>query len=431
MEIPQSLLPFLNRPAAVFGGGVSGRAASTLLRSLGIFHAVLDEANGDVFTVAQAERLGLVVYSPGFRRDHPWMLAAKQGGCFCLTEIDFAAAFWPGALVAVTGTNGKTTTTELLAAAFQATGTEAIAAGNIGHPLSQVATLPRSKARLAVCELSSFQAEDLAYFKPSALLWTNFTQDHLDRYESMEAYFSAKWELVKNLTRPRLFVGPTVESAAKEYGYELPSYTQVIDLKEEVEVALQETIFAKDPQKENYLLAHAYWKAEGLPMEALIQGAFNMPTSPHRLREIRRVNGIAFWNDSKATNFASALAALKTFDRPVLWIGGGYSKGGDESFFADMIAPHIKAAFVMGDTAKNLQEDLARKGKKAFIVNEMDAAVQAAFELAEAGDIVLLSPGFASFGLFENYAERGNFFIEAVLGLNSSAKSTKTMSESF
>ncbi len=422
MEIPQSLLPFLERPAVVLGRGVSGRAAGEVLRSLGVFHAILDEAGGDTFTMAQAERLGLVIYSPGFPRDHPWMKIAREAGCLCLTEIDFAAAFLPGAVIAITGTNGKTTTTELLTEAFKASGTQAVAAGNIGHPLSKVVALPRAKTRLVVCEVSSFQAEDLAYFKPAALLWTNFSPDHLDRYDSLKDYFAAKWQLINNLIRPRLFVGPTVAEAAKLYGYELPSYTKIVDFDEPVELALAQTVFANNPQRENYLLARAYWREEGLPAEALIQGAFNLPVSPHRLREIRRIGGVAFWNDSKATNFCSALAALAAFDRPVLWVGGGSSKGGDVRHFAEMIAPYIKEAFLIGDTAPSMCEFLKNNNKGARVFESMKIAVETAYQAAQAGDIVLLSPGFASFGLFKNYADRGNLFIEAVLSLNPTLK---------
>jgi UDP-N-acetylmuramoylalanine--D-glutamate ligase len=417
MIIPERLKSYLDRPVAVFGKGISGQGAAKVLRTLGLSYSLLDEAYGDTFTEAQAQTLGLVIYSPGFPQNHPWLLAARAAGCLCLTEIDFAAAFWPGSLVAITGTNGKTTTTELLAAAFQSTGIPAVAAGNIGHPLSEAILLPRAKMRLAVCEISSFQAEDLHFFQPSALIWTNFSNDHLDRYGSLEAYFAAKWKLVERLQRPKLFVGPSVAVAAKAYGYELPSFTEVVSLEEDVDLALQETIFMRPPQRENYLLARHYWKSEGYPIEALLQGAFHLPFSPHRLREVRTVRGVAFWNDSKATNFASALAAVSAFDKPVLWIGGGSSKEGDIPPFVQQLAPHLKEAFLIGQTAPDLKLELETRGKMAQIHNDLPSAIKAAFAKAVPGDVVLLSPGFASFGLFKNYADRGEVFTQTVLAL--------------
>ena len=420
MIIPDRLKPHLEKPIAIFGKGISGQGAAKVLRSLGLSYSLVDEAYGDHFDASQASTLGLVIYSPGFPQTHPWLKAARQSGCLCLTEIDFAAAFWPGSLVAITGTNGKTTTTELLAAAFQSTGIPAVAAGNIGHPLSEAILLPRAKMRLAVCEISSFQAEDLHFFKPSALIWTNFSDDHLDRYPSLEAYFAAKWKLVQSLQRPKLFVGPSVAEAAQKYGYELPPYTEVVSLEEEVDLALQETIFMKAPQRENYLLARHYWKSEGYPIEALLQGAFHLPFSPYRLREVRTIRGVAFWNDSKATNFASALAGVKAFDKPVLWIGGGSSKEGDIVPFVEELAPHLKEAFLIGQTAPDLQTELKKHDKHSTIYEDLNNAIDAAFEKALPGDVILLSPGFASFGLFKNYADRGEVFTQKVLSLSAS-----------
>lgn len=422
MEIPAEWRVMLERPVAILGDGVSGRAASEVLRTLSVAYTIFDETHGIPFTLEDAKNCGLVIYSPGFKKTHPWMLAAFEAGCLCITEIDFAAAFFPGLLVAITGTNGKTTTTELLTEAFKAAGMQAVAAGNIGHPLSKAVLLPRAQIRVAVCEVSSFQAEKLTYFSPSAVLWTNFTEDHLDRYADLSSYFAAKWALVERLKKPRLFVGPTVVASAKRYGYELPMFTQVVDFESNVDLALAETVFAHNPQRENYLLAKAYWEAEGLPLQALFQGAFNLPDNVHRLCDIRSLDGIRFWNDSKATNFGSACAAAKSFSKPVLWIGGGSFKGGDVVAFVQDIAPYVKEAFLIGHMAEAVARELKKVNKKFTIFDSLKRAVESAYFVAEEGDNILFSPGFASFDMFKNYADRGNCFMEVVLGLNSKLK---------
>ncbi|HVT74392.1 MAG TPA: Mur ligase family protein, partial [Lacunisphaera sp.] len=190
---PANIARLLVRPVAVFGAGVSGLGVRELLARIGGVGEVYDEhaaAASSRFTPEHAARHGLVVYSPGFAPRHPWLAIARAAGCRCLGELDFASLFWPGELLAITGTNGKTTLTEFLAHALALAGRPAHVAGNVGYPLSRFVVEQAGRAGIAVCEVSSFQAETLEFLRPSAVLWTNFAEDHLERHAGMDDYFA-------------------------------------------------------------------------------------------------------------------------------------------------------------------------------------------------------------------------------------------------
>lgn len=403
-------------PVAILGAGLSGRAVAALLRDKGIAYDLFDE-KAELFTAKAAKKGGLVVYSPSFASDHPWRVLAEQMGCLCVGELDFAAAFWRGPVIAVTGTNGKSSTVQLLTDAFNAAGRPAAALGNIGEPFSAAASLP--EGTIAVVEVSSFQAEGLSIFQPSAVLWTNFSEDHLNRHSTLEAYFKAKWKLVERLGESGIgWMGPSVAAAAALYGALLPNKTRIVDYAAfKADASLQGTLFDRPPQLENYALVEHFWKAEGLPTEALVQAARNFRPNQYRCFCIKTVNGVEFWNDTKATNTQSALAAVRLFNKKILWIGGGASKNSNVAQFAEILAPHLKAAFLIGDTGLQMGQCLEKKGIKAEYFEELALAVKAAYVAAENGDIVLLAPGFASFGLFKDYADRGAAFNKAVEAL--------------
>lgn len=421
MLVPDKIRPYLDRPVAVLGHGVSGRGLSDLLRAAGIHHKVYDERDSDgvhrTFGPEDAAKYGLVVYSPGFPQNHPWLSCAREAGCRLLGELDLASLFWGGALIAVTGTNGKTTVTEFLAFALKRQGIHAVAAGNIGYPLSRMFEAGNARATTAICEVSSFQCESLELLRPQALIWTNFDEDHLDRHGSMRAYFEAKWRLVEQLARPCLIVGSSVEAAARSFGYTLPDFTEVVTLEGREGEVPPGTCFNSLPQRENYLLLQTYWKKEGHSLRALHESArlFRLPA--HRLARTAQVDEVSFWNDSKATNFGSTLAALKSFRHPVIWIGGGKYKGGDVPAFAKAVAPSLRQAWLIGETAPVLKENLEQSGVMARCMPTLEDAVRAAFSEAGPGSDIVLSPGFASLDQFSGYAERGIRFEKAVLGL--------------
>lgn len=423
---PANIAALLARPVAVLGAGVSGQGVLALLAAAGARGELYDEkAEGArrTFVAAEAAAHGLVVFSPGFAPEHAWLAAARAAGCVCLGELDFASLFWRGDLVAVTGTNGKTTLTEFLTHALNAAGRRAHATGNIGHPLSRLVVEQGGgmagpgaavQPAVAVCEVSSFQAETLQHLRPTATLWTNFAEDHLERHPGLAAYFAAKWRLLERTAPGAVFVGSSVQSYAAASGRILPAPAGLATEGRPADARLAGSVFAGYPQRENFLLAAAWWRQAGLPADVLYAAARSFRLGEHRLTRVGEKRGVTFWNDSKATNFHAVEAALATFDTPVLWIGGGKAKGGDLAGFVRRIAQKIRHAFLIGETAPALAGHCRDARVSASACASLEEAVRAAFGRAGAGDQVLLSPGFASFDMFRGYDDRGRQFTRVV-----------------
>jgi UDP-N-acetylmuramoylalanine--D-glutamate ligase len=411
---PVSLQSAFARPVAVLGAGVSGGGVQALLGLLGVESVIYDAraGRGEEFTAAAAGRHGLAVFSPGFAPDHPWLALARAAGIACLGELEFAARFWRGRVIAVTGTNGKTTLTELLTHALEASGRRAHATGNIGHSFSRLVA-DRSggePGEHAICEVSSFQAETLGEFRADATLWTNFAEDHLERHPGLAAYFDAKWRLV-GLTRPgAVFAGSSVVRHARDFGRPTQALVAVATENRPADPRLARTIFAAYPQRENYLLAAAWWRAEGYAEEKLLAAARTFAPGRHRLDRVALLDGVTYWNDSKATNFHAVEAALAGFPAPVILIAGGRAKGGDVAGFVRRIAPRVRHAVLIGETSAELAAHCVERQIAHTRCTDLSDAVSRAAELAVSGDHVLLSPGFASFDLFRNYEDRGDQF---------------------
>lgn len=415
---PDAINALLARPVAVLGAGVSGQGVLELLAAIGGGGLLYDEqAEGAerTFTAREAAGHGLVVFSPGFPPEHPWLAVARAAGCTCLGELDFASLFWRGELVAITGTNGKTTLTEFLAHALRAAGRRAHATGNVGYPFSRFVVEQADRADVAVCEVSSFQAETLRHLRPTATLWTNFAEDHLERHPGMAAYFAAKWRLLERTPAGAVFAGSSVQRHARQHGHTLPASAGLATEGQPADARLGGTVFAGYPQYENFLLAAAWWRHAGLPEAKLFEAARTFPAGAHRLARVGEKRGVTFWNDSKATNFHAVEAALATFAAPVLWIGGGKAKGGDLGAFVGRIARSVRHAFLLGETSAALAGHCREARVPATLCASLAAAVEAAFAQAVAGDHVVLSPGFASFDMFRGYDDRGRQF-EALVG---------------
>lgn len=411
--IPDFLAAALRRPVAVLGGGVSGTGAAALARALGGEADVYD-AKGAAFTAEAAARHGLVVFSPGFAPEHPWLALAREAGAIRLGELDFAALFWRGKIAAITGTNGKTTLTEFLAQALRDAGEDAPATGNIGYPFTQLAadTAGGAPAAWAVVEVSSFQAESMRHFRADAVLWTNLAEDHLERHGRMNAYFDAKAVLLERARRGAdRFVGASVAAFAARAGRTLPAGTRVVASEGRAfDPQLEGTVFAAYPQRENFELARAWWQAAGRPEEALRRTARAFHLGRHRLARVAEIDGVTFWNDSKATNFHAVEAALGHFTAPVFLIAGGRAKGGDIAAFAERIGRRAQHLFLIGETRPELAAVCRRQGVAHTECDSLAAAVRRAAALALPGTQILLSPGFASFDQFHSYADRGDQF---------------------
>ncbi|MEO0794858.1 MAG: UDP-N-acetylmuramoyl-L-alanine--D-glutamate ligase [Verrucomicrobiota bacterium] len=419
MSILPNIPDLRSGPIAVFGNGVSGQGAAALLRSRGAWVNMFDQHGGPgvktKFAESDAKTHRLVVFSPGFPPDHPWLVCARDAGAKLYGELDFASIYWPGATIAVTGTNGKSTLTQFLVHALKSIGADALAAGNVGYPLSRYFETGAGDRSTVVCEISSFQAEALQAFSPLVLFWTNISEDHLDRHGSMENYFRAKWRLVERLRRPRLIIGPSVAEMAEKLGFKLPSFAKVVSM-DDVELP-DSGPFSCAPQAHNYALARIYWEEESYDPKVLEAAARSFQLAPHRLERVAEKDGVEFWNDSVATNAAAAEAAISTIRRPIHWIGGGRNKGCEIDVFAKRIANRLDAAYLIGESGQEMARVLGESGVDARYSETLEQAVMEAWEKCPVNGSILLSPGFASHDQFSNYVKRGECFKQTVLSL--------------
>lgn len=419
LRIPEILYPLLGYPVAVLGGGVSGRAVLGLLEKIEATGVLFDEKQAGArsnFTATDAAAHRLVIFSPGFAPDHRWLMTARSCGCLCLGELDFAALFWRGTVLAITGTNGKTTLTEFLTHALRQVKREAYATGNVGHSFSQLVAEQSGGVfdDVAVCEVSSFQSETFVHFRADATIWTNFAEDHLERHAGLRGYFDAKWRLLDRTVGGVVLVSSSVQKYASGLGRQLPMDACVQTDDQPADVLLSGTIFEHYPQRENFILAAAWWRHAGLPETTLYAAAQSFKLGRHRLASVGQLKGVTFWNDSKATNFHAVEAALAGFGAPALVIFGGRAKGGDIAAFVGRVAPRVKHAFLIGETKHTLAEACAARQVAHTVCATLEYAVQKAAAQAVEGDHVLLSPGFASFDMFKSYEDRGDQFEKLV-----------------
>ncbi|MGB0744529.1 MAG: UDP-N-acetylmuramoyl-L-alanine--D-glutamate ligase, partial [Opitutales bacterium] len=406
------------------GSGLSGRAAQSLAHARGFEATLYDEADtGDSgsFDLHCLEKFDRFVFSPGFAAQHPWRQLVEDSGKRIQSELSFAAEFWKGRIIGVTGTNGKTTLTRFLAEALVSVGKLAVAAGNIGQPLSSlVLDTGNSNNAIAVCEISSFQAELTDGLELDALLWTNFAEDHLDRYNNMMDYFLAKASLLDCLRKDAICVfGPQVVQWFDHFSKPIGQAVVSVDGNKLLERLSPGSALSRRPFCENFTLTAEYWRLAGEPEDVLIEAANRFSLAPHRLDVVTEKNGVTYWNDSKSTNFHSTMAAVQAVPRPIYWIGGGKLKGGELDAFAEKLSEKIDAAIIYGEAAPPMSEALRNRLEIVQSIPVFEHAVAVATQLASANTPanVLLSPGFSSFDQFESYEARGKTFNSLVLGL--------------
>jgi len=419
----------MSKPYAIFGAALSAQAARRLAQAKGFDVVLVDEAGeGDqtTFEACDLSRFECLIFSPGFAAEHPWRVLAEGSGVPCLGELAFAARYWEGSMLGITGTNGKTTLTYLLEKALGLCGHVSVAAGNIGYPFSDaVLSQANQPQAYAVLEISSFQAELVDGLQLDALLWTNFAEDHLDRYNSMSLYFHAKAQLFHCLKSDGICViGPQVANWMASQRNEFDACTIAYEDAALVFKLAADSVFHRFPYSEDFSLAAELWWLLGMPSDSLIEAANTFMLAPHRLDVVAERDGVRFWNDSKATNFHATLAALESVDRPIVWIGGGSVKGGDVEAFAREVAGRVDVAILYGEVAERLAVALKGALESIHVHERFDDAIRAAAELAATipGANVLLSPGFASFDQFDSYDQRGKSFTDTVLSLKNARK---------
>jgi UDP-N-acetylmuramoylalanine--D-glutamate ligase len=392
------------RRAVVLGMARSGQAAAALLERHGVEVVCADRSLRNDEAVSLLEGADVLVKSPGVPRDNALVRAFEERRIPIWSEVELAAHYLPNPILGVTGTNGKTTTVEWLGAMFRAGGREVAVAGNVGRAISGVDAPPDA---WIVCELSSFQLEDVHELRPRVAVLINLEPDHLDRHGTFTAYSGAKLRIFENQTADDTAVVPRGFGAVPGAG-------------RRVEFAATDALPAEPGlpgvhNRENAAAATAAARAVGIPDDAIAEALRSFPGVAHRLELVAERNGVRFVNDSKATNSAAARRALAAYDEPLHVILGGSRKG--ESF--DELARQLHGrAYLIGETAGELAEALDRAGVPYVRCGDLAAAVAAAAEAARPGEVVLLSPGCASYDQFRDFEHRGEEFRRLVQNLS-------------
>jgi UDP-N-acetylmuramoylalanine--D-glutamate ligase len=399
--------PLPEGPYLVVGLARSGTAAVRMLRAHGDVVAVdagTPDVPGDIdaqLGVDGVELLGgmaCVVKSPGVPNEAPVIVAARERGLPVLGELELAWRLLPNRFVAVTGTNGKTTTTELLGAIWREAGLPVALAGNVGTPLSSLVGEVDAEATI-VCEVSSFQAEDSEALAPDTALLLNVTEDHLDRHGTFEAYREAKLRLFANQTSEQVAVVPP--------GVEVPGAGRRVEFGA-LPLPAGEIRLRGAHNLENAMGAAAAAIASGVAEDAVAGALRTFAGVPHRLEEVGSVNGVLYVNDSKATNVSSAVRGIEAFEGGVHVILGGSLKGGGFEELRSAVSRCV-AAYLIGEAADRLRADL-EGAVPLHRSGDLPTAVRDAAAAARPGDVVLLSPACASFDQFRDYEERGEVF---------------------
>ena len=374
--------------ALVYGLARSGRAAIERLKD----PVVVDRSLGNENDLSLLDGVDVLVKSPGVPGEAPLVAAARERGIPVWSEVELGFMLLPGArFVGVTGTNGKTTTAELLGAIFRQAGRDVAVAGNVGTPLTSV-----READWVVCELSSFQLEDVHDFACDVAVLLNLEPDHLDRHGSFAAYRDAKLRIFERARAKVVPGGLGLEGIEFSADDPLPA----------------EPLMRGAHNRENAAAATAAARAAGIADAPIGEALRTFPGVPHRLELVTDRDGVRYVNDSKATNVAAALRALAAYrDEPVHLILGGSPKGEDFAPLAAAIGPNVRSIHLIGAEASRLAEVL-----DGDLDETLERAVAHATRLARPGDVVLLSPACASYDQFANFEERGETFRKLVGG---------------
>ena len=438
---------YKNQNIAVLGAGLSGSAAALLLRSEGAQVTVLDSAEKKNLLKSTIDNLRaqnvrvicgaatdedlstyhMAVLSPGIDPASRLVHNFSSRGIDIIGELELGWRFCEKIpVIAVTGTNGKTTTTELLVQTLNACGQRTIACGNIGKPLSEVAREKQPFDVLTV-EVSSFQLETIRTFHPSVSLWLNFAPDHLDRYRSVAEYRAAKLRIFENQTNADVAVvnamekipdirSRTITFSAYANGGDFRVSEGAILYHDESVLRLADTKLRGLHNIENLMATLAVGMARGLSFGQMVPPLSAYEPRSHRCEFVREVNGVAYVNDSKATNLDAVEKALRAQTKPVILIAGGKDKGFSFDPLRSLVKEKVKSTILIGEIAESIKRSWA-DAVESEIASSLADAVERAHSSAKPGEMVLFSPGTSSFDMFKSYADRGDQFRALVRAL--------------
>lgn len=446
-----------NKKVLVFGSGISGIGACNLLEQKGK-SVILYDGNTSLNPEKLREQLGegtnveillgelkeevmetleMVVMSPGVPTDLPVVNQMRDKGIPIWGEIELAYTYGKGDVLAITGTNGKTTTTALLGEIMKNYKDSVFVVGNIGNPYT-TEVLGMTEDSVAVAEVSSFQLETIHAFRPRVSAILNITPDHLNRHHTMEAYIQAKEDIAKNQTKEDTCVLNYEDEVTRKFGETLKAKVLYfssqrklekgiylddgnIVYKEEEEVVLchvNELKLLGTHNYENVMAASAMAVSYGVPIEVIRKTIKEFAGVAHRIEFVCEKNGVAYYNDSKGTNPDAAIKGIQAMNRKTFLIGGGYDKDSEYEEWIEAFDGKVKKLVLLGQTKEKIAQAARNVGFEEIVMTEsLEEAITICAKLAEPGDAVLLSPACASWGMFKNYEERGDKFKEIVNAL--------------
>ncbi|MCX8042801.1 MAG: UDP-N-acetylmuramoyl-L-alanine--D-glutamate ligase [Desulfobacterota bacterium] len=373
-----------------------------------------------------------IVVSPGVPLMQRPIIEARSRGIEVISEIELASRFLRVPLIAVTGTNGKTTTTSLIGSMLARAGKRVFVGGNIGTPLIDVVR-EQDAFDYIVAEISSFQLEAIEQFRPDVSVLLNITDDHLDRHPTFHEYVQAKSNIFKNQRDQDVTIlnydDPNVRDLAHQARSRVVFFSTAAVLDEgvfwngyahiripgvlESAFSLEGARLQGAHNRENMLAAVTVGVVCGVDPDTIRTAVIEFQGLPHRMEFVAEVNGVTFYNDSKGTNVGACVRSLESLDPPIILIAGGKDKGGSYRPLRELVAEKVKALIVLGEAQERIVAELGSL-VPTFRVATLEEAVRHAYSLAAAGDRVLLSPACASFDMFRSYEHRGRCFCEAV-----------------
>jgi len=444
-----------DKKVLVFGAGKSGISATRLLQRQGAFVVLydgntkltkkdfteqLDTENyfmlvTGILSEELIDTIDLLVLSPGIAIDHPDVERIKAKNIAVWGEIELAYRYSKGKVIGITGTNGKTTTTSLVGEILKVYYDEVYVVGNIGNPYTDIA-LETTEKSIAVAELSSFQLETIQDFKPAVSAILNITPDHLNRHHTMENYIALKENITKNQTMSELCIlnyeDETLRTMADRLKTRVMFFSSERALKDGLYMEEEDILYADNGVKQfvcnvnelKILGKHSYENVMasvgiaitmGVPMDCIKRAITSFQAVEHRIEYVETIDGVTYYNDSKGTNPDASIKAVQAMKRPTVLIGGGYDKKSEFDDWIKSFDDKIKCLILLGETREKIANTAKLYGfQNIIMVDSLKEAVKMSAKKSKPGDAVLLSPACASWGMFENYEQRGRLFKEYV-----------------